>query len=181
MEALKCLGIYGLGEVFDEVEAVKGENAQPTTFLTKDGAVGSHAQVVLPTVQEDAFDLDFLLFNDLEEVAVETVDNEATQLLHEGLTHHDDIPVAGQLQGVDLAKDLCEPCSDLHLPMHIFRLVHEQEVLEQLARAHAPQSDRAVSRQGDVHVEDGVAIDLHDLVHLIMQLVQQCEREGVLR
>ena len=124
MEALKCLGIYGLGEVFDEVEAVKGENAQPTTFLTKDGAVGSHAQVVLPTVQEDAFDLDFLLFNDLEEVAVETVDNEATQFLYQRLSNDDYIPVTGKFQGVDLAKDLCEARGNLDLPVLILQLVH---------------------------------------------------------
>lgn len=123
-EALKCLSINGIGEVFDEIEAVKGEYSQPTTFLSKDCVVGSHAQVVLPTVQEHAFDFDLLLFNDLKEVTIETVDNEATQFLYQGLANDDYIPVTGEFQGVDLAKDLCEARGNLDLPVLILQFVH---------------------------------------------------------
>ena len=82
LQSLQRLGIDVLCQIGDQIKTVERENAQPATLLPEHGAVCGDAEIVLTTVQEDAFDLDFLLFNDLEQVSIETKDDESAQLLY---------------------------------------------------------------------------------------------------
>ena len=88
--------------------------------------------------------------------------------------------MARELERVDLSEDLVEACTDLSLTL-VFNLAHQKEMLVKLACSHASQGDCTISGEGHIHVQDCVCVDVDDLVHLIMELVKHCEREGTFR
>ena len=94
LQSLQRLRIDVLGQIGNQIETVERENAQPATLLPEHGAVGSDAEIVLTTVQEHAFHLNFLLFNDLEQVTIETKDDESAQLLNERLADDYNVSMA---------------------------------------------------------------------------------------
>jgi len=88
--------------------------------------------------------------------------------------------VAGKFQRVDLSENLCVASADFSLAIGHLKLVHEHEVLPESASAHAAQSDRAISRQSHIHVEDVIGVDVDDLVHLVLHFVQHSEGKSIL-
>ena len=78
-----------------------------------------------------------------------------------------------------MTKDFSETCRDFCLPVDILQLVHQKEMLQQLASSHASQCYCTVPRQSDVHIEHMIRIDFDDFIHLIVQLVQESEWKSV--
>ena len=144
LQPLQSLRVNVIRQVGYQVESVQGKNSKPATLLSIDCTVGRDAKVILTAIQEDAFDLYLLLLHDFEQVTVQTVHDEPAQLLNQRLAYNDDIAMARQLQGIDLSKDFREAGCDLHLTMLILKLVHQKEVLEQLAGSHAAECNCAV-------------------------------------